>query len=140
MTMLPKRWFVSLLVIVPFTIQTAVAANWFVSPTGTSNNTGTISSPWNIDAVVHNTVGVTHPIKPGDTVWLRAGTYKANSGSTNYVGAFMFQSTYGNLGFLQGTPTQSITLRNYNGERVILDGWVYLCATNICLWGLEITD
>lgn len=45
-------------------------AEWFIGPSGSSGNPGTIGSPWDL------TSGLTKSqIKPGDVVWLRGGDY-----------------------------------------------------------------
>ena len=47
----------------------ANAANYYISPTGSDSNTGTIGSPW-------KTFSFAVPkLKPGDTLILRDGTY-----------------------------------------------------------------
>jgi hypothetical protein len=84
------------------------SADWYVSPTG--NGDGTITSPWTIAFAFTNTTG----IAAGDTVWLRSGNYSAYSAVWPYI----LQCT------LQGTDGSPITIRQYPGERAILDGGV----------------
>jgi hypothetical protein len=87
--------------------STAVAADYFVAPTGNDAASGTTQSK------PFRTVrrGVEAATQPGDTVWLRGGVYLADS-------------TWGNqLSFrYSGTATAPITFRNYPGEVPILDG------------------
>ncbi|KAG9020569.1 hypothetical protein FS842_007200 [Serendipita sp. 407] len=74
----------------------------YVSPSGSDSNSGTSTSAplKTIQAAVNKAVA-------GDTIFLRAGTYAP---STN------IQITK------SGTSSAPITLKNYNGEKVIIDG------------------
>jgi hypothetical protein len=108
------------------------AADWVVSMNGNSGNPGTLSAPWEINYSFNGGAG--GAIHPGDTVWIRGGTYSA-TGDTNYWGLWGY-------GFPSGTPSSPIIYRNYNNERVILDGGMNLTEyyTNVWFWGLEFTD
>ena len=79
------------------------AAERYVSPTGMGD--GSRDRPWNL-AMAYN-----HPpsLQPGDTIWLRGGTY-GNGRST------IFKCN------LQGTQQKPIIVRQYPGERVTIDG------------------
>ncbi|HEU4563793.1 MAG TPA: hypothetical protein VFS05_04050, partial [Gemmatimonadaceae bacterium] len=79
-----------------------VHSGWYVAPTGASSNDGTSAHPWSLASALSNASG---KIQPGDTVWLRGGTY-----------AGAFTST------LAGTSTRPIIVRQYPGERATLDG------------------
>ena len=81
-----------------------VAAEFFVSPTGTDRGSGSQKAPWSLGKALSHPGGV----KPGDTIWLRGGTY---------VGLFTSSVT--------GTLASPIQVRQYPGERATLD-----CATN----------
>ncbi|KAG8767074.1 hypothetical protein FRC15_005933 [Serendipita sp. 397] len=74
----------------------------YVSPSGSDSNSGTSTSAplKTIQAAVNKAVA-------GDTIFLRAGTYAP---STN------IQITK------SGTSSAPITLKNYNGEKVVIDG------------------
>lgn len=75
------------------------AADIYVSPTGTGS--GSVTAPYgSIQSAVN-------AAKAGDTIHLRAGTYKP---TTN------IQITK------SGTATSPITLRSYENEAVVLDG------------------
>jgi hypothetical protein len=76
----------------------AAANNWYVSAAGTG--TGTQASPMSLAKALAST----SPAQPGDTIWLRGGTY---------LGAFSSQLT--------GTAAAPIVVRGYPGERVTLD-------------------
>ena len=73
-----------------------------------------------------------HPaaVKPGDTIWLRGGTY---------TGRFTSQ--------LRGEPNKPIIVRQYPGERVTIDGndgvespTINVRGSYTWFWGFEITN
>ncbi len=102
------------------------AAEWLVATNGTERGGGTASSPWDIASALAGRQKVT----PGDTVWLRGGTYK-------------YPGTVGSAGFvvkLAGSELAPIVVRARPGERVTLDGslTVQEPATHLWIWGLEI--
>jgi hypothetical protein len=96
---------------------------YYVTTSGSASASGSASSPWSL------AFALSHPsvLKPGDTIWVRGGTYN---------GAYTAK--------IKGTASAPITVRAYPGERVVLkrgDGPVldiYDCAY-LNLWGLEIT-
>jgi len=103
-----------------------VATDFYVSPTGSSSGDGSTGSPWSLAKAF------THPaaVKPGDTIWLRGGTY---------TGRFTSQ--------LKGEPNKPIIVRQYPGERVTFDtnDGIELPTINVrgsytWLWGFEVTD
>ena len=75
---------------------------WYVTINGSSNGDGTNARPWDLQTALGGGNGQVHP---GDTIWLRAGTYP---------GAFHSELT--------GTAAAAIVVRQYPGERAILDG------------------
>ena len=79
----------------------AAASDWYVSPTGASGNNGSIDSPWDLQTALNQPAA----IKSGDTIWLRGGTYN---------GAYRSN--------LAGADGQPIIVRQYPGERALLDG------------------
>jgi len=100
-------------------------ATWYVAPNGRSVNPGTIDQPLDLATALSRT----SPAKPGDTIWMRGGTY--NGSFTSY---------------LTGTPTAPIIVRQYPGERATIDttavtgdglfvngGWTWY-------WGFEIRN
>lgn len=106
--------------------------NFFVSTNAMSNGTGTYDNPWKLQ------VALSHPknLKPGDTVWIRGGIY---------LNAFDAQTSFSC--FTKGAPNAPIIFRNYNHERVILDGdlnYTLYADINNCyhtwFWGLEISN
>ncbi|MEU4741930.1 right-handed parallel beta-helix repeat-containing protein [Actinosynnema sp. NPDC023658] len=73
----------------------------YVAPDGNDANPGTPAAPLR---TVQRGVDL---VQPGGTVYLRAGTYAPST----------------NVQLLKdGTASQPITLRNYNGERAVIDG------------------
>jgi hypothetical protein len=76
-------------------------SGYYVAPSGTPQSDGSVGAPWDIATGVNQPPGVS----PGDTVWLRGGTY---------AGAFVVK--------LDGTAEAPITVRSYPGEWAVLDG------------------
>jgi uncharacterized protein (TIGR03437 family) len=102
---------------------------WFVSPSGSARGDGTQGAPWDLPAALSGAAG---KIQPGDTIWLRGGTYRPPNPNG-------FNST------IVGTPGSPIVIRNYQGERATLDGkgteiTLSVNGGYVWFWGLEITD
>ena len=100
----------------------------FVSPNGSSSGDGSINNPWDLPTALSQPASV----RPGDTIWLRGGTYRAPNSN-------------GFSSMLNGTATSPIIVRNYNGERATLDGrgtenTLYVGGSYTWYWGLEIMD
>ena len=74
---------------------------FFVSPTGASGGNGSKSTPWDLRTALSQPANV----QPGDTIWLRGGTYSG-----------IFTSS------LTGTASAPIIVRQFPGERAIIDG------------------
>ncbi len=97
---------------------------WYASPEGVSTSDGTIASPLDLATAL----SAESPVRPGDIVWLRGGTYR---------GAF--------TSALMGTPTDPIIVRQYSSERVILDGngapanTLTIRGGYTWFWGIEVT-
>jgi hypothetical protein len=86
---------------VPVQIKvTTGAVHFFVAPNGSRYGDGSFTRPWDL------ATALAHPktVLPGDTIWLRAGTYR---------GAFYSRLT--------GTKASPIVVRQYPGERSVLD-------------------
>ena len=79
----------------------ALAADYYAAPTGSSAGNGTIANPWDLATALNQTT----IIQPGDTLWLRGGTYYGT-----------FKSN------LQGTASAPVIVRQMSGERATLDG------------------
>jgi hypothetical protein len=107
--------------------EQAGPARHYVSPSGSAEGRGTLESPWDLATAL-----VPPPeVRPGDTIWLRGGTY-----------AGTFTST------LIGSPDAPIVVRQYPGERAILDGGnagqnlatLTVTGSDTWFWGFEITS
>jgi hypothetical protein len=72
-------------------------STFYASPSGNGN--GAIDSPWGLQTALDK------PLAPGSTLYLRGGTYRGNFTSN-----------------LTGTAAAPIIVRQYPGERAILDG------------------
>jgi hypothetical protein len=78
-----------------------IAADFYVAPNAVSGGNGSLGNPWKLQTALD------HPsaVHPGDTIWLRGGTYS---------GTFISD--------LAGSSTSPIIVRQYPGERATLDG------------------
>lgn len=92
--------------------------NYYVATTGSDNGPGTLSAPFR---TVHRATGTydrhTHfgnsILQPGDTVIIRGGTYGAPGTKQVDPGLWIVTS---------GTATARITIKNYPGETVVIEG------------------
>ncbi len=80
---------------------TIVVAGWYAAPTGSSDGDGS-RRPWDLQTALSGGHG---KVQPGDTIWLRGGTY---------AGTFTAS--------LAGTAAAPIVVRQYRGERATIDG------------------
>ena len=123
----PKRRFLSILfaiaVSAAFT-RAALATDFFASPSGSASGDGTIGNPWSLAKALSQPATV----RPGDTIWLRGGTYDG----TFYAS-------------LNGSATAPIKVRQYPGERATIDGGnsnfaniLEVAGSYTYYWGFEI--
>ncbi|HEY1252033.1 MAG TPA: S-layer homology domain-containing protein [Thermoanaerobaculia bacterium] len=101
----------------------ALAADFYVAPNASANGTGSFSNPWRLQDALNQPAAV----HPGDTIWLRGGTYSGNF-----------------VSYLNGTSSSPIIVRQYAGEVATLDGG----SSSTCVlstrggytwfWGFEI--
>jgi hypothetical protein len=105
------------------------ATEFYVSPQGTPFGDGSIIRPWDLQTALNQPPA----IQPGDTIWLRGGTYAAPRFTSN----------------LTGTPSAPIIVRQYPGERATLDGagatpdqpeTLQIRGAYTWYWGFEITN
>lgn len=73
---------------------------FYVSPNGSANGDGSINNPWDLQTALSQPAAV----KPGDTIWIRGGTYHGDFSSN-----------------LTGTADKPIIVRPYQGEHVQID-------------------
>jgi len=111
-------------------VNQAAGGEFFVAPSGLPQGDGSRLQPWNFETALADntkTQNVNHVVKPGDTIWLRGGTY--GYGSNVYVCS------------LNGASNNPITVRQYPGERAIIDGGISTTTLGgwTTFWGFEIT-
>jgi hypothetical protein len=104
------------------------AAGIYASPQGLSTNDGSAARPLDLATALSHQ----GPAKPGNTIWLRGGTYRG-----------------GFISSLEGTAEAPIVVRPVAGERVILDGnhpdaqqhgiTLQVLGSHVRFWGLEVT-
>jgi dUTPase len=105
---------------------------WYAATTGSPSGDGSINNPWDLQTALYQPTSV----QPGDTIWVRGGTYG------NGTGIFYAQ--------LVGTAQAPIIVRQYPGERAIIDGWMQVgcCDGNsqpnlgsyVWIWDLEFAN
>src|SRR5438270_2575576 len=101
-------------------------AGYYAAPGGSGAASGSVGHPWDLATAL---AGGNGKVQPGDTVWVRGGTY-----------AGQFRST------LTGTAAAPIVVRQYPGERAIIDGGGSTSDTFVAdgsysvFWGFEMTN
>ena len=95
------------------------AAEFFVAVDGKSDGDGTQAKPVDLATALSSKT----PARPGDTLWLRGGTYRG-----------IFTST------LAGSETRPITLRQYSHERATIDGSLTIQGGRAVYWGFEVMN
>jgi len=107
------------------TLLPAPAAQYYVTPGGSSAGDGSAAKPWDLQTALAQP----NPVKPGDTLWIRGGVHRVNNFPTQ------FRSV------LAGTAARPITVRAWPGERVTIDGNLTQYQGGwVNYWGLEISD
>ncbi len=129
---------------------TLPVTGFFVSPQGSAQGDGSMQNPWDLQTALcsgraYTMAGNGWPqcsrngtakVLPGDTIWLRGGTYGKG-------GATLFQSR------LQGTADKPIIVKQYPGERATINGGISEAllsepienyARHVWYWGFEITN
>jgi hypothetical protein len=91
---------------------------YYVAPTGSPTGDGSATRPWNL------ATALAHPaaVQPGDTIWLRGGTYTVGQITSS----------------LAGTVGSPIIVRQYPGERAIINGWLAVNGSDTWYWGFEV--
>lgn len=107
------------------TLENYEGSEWHVTTAGSASGDGSDNNPWDLQTALSQP----SEVQPGDTIWVHGGTYSGN---------FLSQ--------LAGTVTRPITVRNYNDERVIVDGGssndevFYVTGQYSWYWGLEVIN
>jgi parallel beta-helix repeat protein len=91
------------------------AATYYVAPTGSNSNPGSISAPFQTLQKAHDVAN------PGDTIYMRGGTYMLSDSGISISRS--------------GTSSSRITVANYPGEVPVLDGSAMTTASRS---GIEI--
>jgi len=78
-----------------------MATDFYVAPNGSPSGNGSMSAPWDLRTALNQPSAV----KPGDTIWLRGGTYTG-----------LYTS------YLAGATGAPVILRQYAGEHAVIDG------------------
>lgn len=107
-------------------IRADAAGQFHVSPGGRANGSGSSSDPWDLQTALNHPAAV----RPGDTIWVHGGLY-----------AGLYRST------LNGTPGNPIIVRQYPGERAVLDNvngvndiGLTLTGSYTWFWGMEVRN
>lgn len=103
-------------------------SGYFASPSGLGTNDGSRTRPWDLRTAL---AGGNGRVQPGDTIWMRGGTYTGT-----------FRST------VRGTQASPVVVRQYPGERAIIDAQTsagtpsvfYVGGEWSVFWGFEITN
>ena len=94
------------------------SAAYYASPAGTPGGDGSRARPWDLATALAGAHGT---VQPGDTIWLRGGTYPGT-----------FEAR------LAGTSAAPIVVRQYGGERATIDGSLHVRGPYAVYWGFEI--
>ncbi len=95
---------------------------WYVGPNGSPTGDGSKSRPWDLATALAGPKAV----EPGDTIWVRGGTYGNNGKYTDSR--------------LAGAPGAPIVVRAYPGERATVRGGIATYSPYTWYWGLEVTN
>lgn len=97
-------------------------ADYYVSPSGNDGNAGTIGSPF------RNWQKLKDVLTPGDTGWIRGGTYTPTTATTLFK--------HCDWDGIVGTATSPIIIQNYPGEVPIYDftGFVLTVSDSFCVF------
>ena len=110
--------------------QLLTATNFFVSPTGRPTGDGSLSNAWDLaTAFLDNTnpTNKNYAVKPGDAVWVRGGIYGTGSGAA-------WNCT------ISGTSNQPVIIRQYPGERAVINGEIFAKGDYEIFWGFEMMN
>ena len=102
------------------------------APKGRPDGDGSFGNPWDLQTALNQPASV----KPGDTIWIRGGTYTGKVGES-----YSFSCA------LKGGTGAAISVRQYPGERATIDGrgavygTIYIQNSSwVVFRNLEVTD
>lgn len=107
----------------------AGVTEYYVSPTGSSSNTGANDSPWSLDYALGRQAAL-----PGNTiVWLKDGDYVNPNSTTSEIVEFVV--------WLEGEAGKPIHIRPEHGAHVRIDGGltVLTYSKHIRIWDIHMT-
>lgn len=111
----------------------ACPTDFYVSPTGSSLNNGSIGYPWILQTALSGGLG---GIPVSSTIWLRDGTY--TSPAQNNSNGTLTEKLF--VGTIDGTAVSPITFRQYPGERATIDGGIESQGDYTIFQGFEIMN
>lgn len=101
---------------------------FYAAPQGSTAGDGSVRHPWDLATALAGGPARTE-VQPGDTIWLRGGTYRGS-----------FRST------VAGRAGAPVVVRQFPGERAIIDGasstkdtWLVSGEYSV-FWGFELTN
>ncbi len=109
-------------------IGPALAAEYYVAADGKPEASGTKDNPWDI----LSTLAGQKRVEPGDTVWLRGGTYRCEE-------AYRTKGQ-GYKATLSGSAEKPVVIRAAAGERATIDGGIVVQGDYLWLWDIEIAQ
>ncbi len=83
--------------------QIPTGGAYYISPSGSDSNSGTLSSPWKTIRYASSR------LSPGDTLYVRGGTYTGEGSGSS-------------VPFRSGTSSAPVTVKAYPGESPVFDG------------------
>ena len=104
--------------VMPAGSGSTVHAGYYVSPSGSSGADGSARHPWDLATALSGAGG---RVLPGDTVWLRDGTYRG-----------VYRAS------VSGAAGKPIVFRQYPGERATIDGTLRADGPDVAFWGFEV--
>jgi len=114
-----------------FAARGALAAEYYVSPTGSDSNPGTQASPWGTVQKAANTAVA------GDTVWFRGGTYSPSAGitfsksgtsDTNRINYFAYQGEVPKIDF----SNMNVSSSGYSMGITVSGSWLHFKGIEEC--------
>lgn len=102
---------------------------YFAAPNGTAAGDGSERRPWDLATALAGGSRTGQRVQPGDTIWLRGGTYRGS-----------FRAS------VAGRAGAAVVIRQFGDERAVIDGagsrrsTLYVTGDYTVYWGLELTN